>query len=104
MILGIKTEGQLGGRQETIDAYLLFTNTVLRPYQQTLTQCVEDILHYQYPGTEFSVGIQQLNLYNDGSVKTDVITSIDAEVGEDKQLETEIQQTDTNIADEATIL
>ena len=104
MILGIKTEGQLGGRQETIDAYLLFTNTVLRPYQQTLTQTIEDILHYQYPGSEFSVGIQQLNLYNDGSVKTDVITSIDAEVGEDKQLETEIQQTDTNIADEATIL
>jgi hypothetical protein len=62
------------------------------------------MLHYQYPQTDFSVGIQQLNLYNDGSVKTDVVTSIDAEVGEDKQLETEIQQTDNQIAQETTIL
>jgi hypothetical protein len=95
MILGIKTEGQLGGRTEVTDAYLLFTNTVLRPMQQTLVQCVEDMLHYQYPTAEnFSVGVQQLNLYNDGSTETDVVTGIEAEVGEDKQLESEIEQTD----------
>ena len=95
MILGIKTEGQLGGRAETIDAYLLFTNTVLRPLQQTLVQCVEDMLHYQYPTADkFQVGVQQLNLYNDGSVEQDVVTGIEAEVGEDKKLEGEIEQTD----------
>lgn len=95
MILGIKTEGQLGGRTEVTDAYLLFTNTVLRPMQQTLVQCVEDMLHYQYPTAEnFSVGVQQLNLYNDGSTETDVVTGIEAEVGEDVVLESEIEQTD----------
>ena len=94
MILGIKTEGQLGGRAEVIDAYLLFTNTVLRPMQQTLVQCVEDMLHYQYPTAgQFQVGVQQLNLFNDGSVEQDVVTGIEAEVGEDAQLESEIEQT-----------
>jgi hypothetical protein len=97
MILGIKTEGQLGGRTEVTDAYLLFTNTVLRPMQQTLVQCVEDMLHYQYPTAEnFSVGIQQLNLYQDGSTETDVVTGIEADSGEDKVLEAEIEKTDIN--------
>lgn len=104
MMLGIKTAGQLGGRDETIDAYLLFTNTVLRPFQQILTQTIEDMLHFQYPtATDFSVGIQQLNLYNDGSTKTDVVTGIDSEVGEDKQLEKEIQQTDNEVINETII-
>lgn len=95
MILGIKTEGQLGGRAEVIDAYLLFTNTVLRPMQQTLVQCVEDMLHYQYPTAgQFQVGVQQLNLFNDGSVEQDVVTGIEAEVGEDVQLEGEIEKSD----------
>jgi len=96
MILGIKTEGQLGGRNEVIDAYLLFTNTVLRPYQQVLAQCIEDLLNEQYPteAGKFSIGVKQLQLFEDGTTKDDVVTGIDAEVGEDKDLEREIQQTE----------
>ena len=103
MILGIKTSGQLGGRTEIIDAYLLFTNTVLRPYQQILAQCVQEMLDYQYPSAkgEFSIGIKQLQLFEDGTTKDDVVTGIDAEVGEDKQLEQEIQATDKEAINQA---
>lgn len=94
MILGIKTEGQLGGRQETIDAYLLLVNTVIRPYQQDILQVIEDLIEMMYPGIETSVGVQQLKLYENGEEEVDVVTSIDAEVGEDAELETEIETAD----------
>jgi hypothetical protein len=34
-IFGIMTPGKLGGKDEVTDAYLLFINTVVRPFQQT---------------------------------------------------------------------
>lgn len=94
MILGIKTEGQLGGRTEVIDAYLLLVNTVIRPFQQDILQVFEDLLEMKYPELDITVGIQQLKLFTDGEEETDVVTSIDAEVGEDSELETEIETAD----------
>ena len=94
MILGIKTPGQLGGRDETTDAYLLLVNTVIRPFQQNILQVIEDLLEYMYPEEEITVGVQQLKLFNDGSEDVDVVTSIDAEVGEDSELEAEIESAD----------
>ena len=94
MILGIKTPGQLGGRDETTDAYLLLVNTVIRPFQQNILQVIEDLLEYMYPEEEITVGVQQLKLFNDGSEDVDVVTSIDAEVGEDSELEAEIETAD----------
>ena len=94
MILGIKTPGQLGGRDETTDAYLLLVNTVIRPFQQNILQVIEDLLEYMYPEEEITVGVQQLKLFNDGEEDVDVVTSIDAEVGEDSELEAEIEKAD----------
>jgi len=91
-ILGIKTPGKLGSKEEVTEAYLLFLNTVIRPYQQILAGVVEDMLYIMHPEqTEISIGISQLRLFYDGSTEQDVITSVDAEVGEDKDLEKEIQ-------------
>ena len=94
MILGIKTEGQLGGREEVIDAYLLLVNTVIRPYQQDILQVLEDLLEMKHPELEITLGIQQLKLFSDGTEEIDVVTSIDAEVGEDSELEADIQKAD----------
>ena len=92
MILGIKTEGQLGGRTEVTDAYLLFLNTVVRPMQQDVLSCLEYLLYLQNPGTEFALGVEQLKLYTDGSEEVDVVTSDEAEVGDDNILEADIKQ------------
>jgi hypothetical protein len=94
MILGIKTEGQLGGREEVIDAYLLLVNTVIRPFQQDILAIFEDLLEMKYPELEITLGIQQLKLFSDGTEETEVVTSIDAEVGEDAELEADIQKAD----------
>jgi hypothetical protein len=94
MILGIKTEGQLGGRDEVLDAYLLFTNTVIRPYQQDILSVIEILLEAKYPEFDIVLGVQQLKLFADGEEEVDVVTSKDAEVGEDAGLEAEIEQAD----------
>ena len=95
MILGIKTEGQLGGRTEVIDAYLLLVNTVIRPYQQDILSVLETLLEAKYPEyDDITVGVQQLKLFADGEEETDVVTSIDAEVGDDNELEADIAQAD----------
>jgi hypothetical protein len=95
MILGIKEPGQLGGRQEMLDAYLLLVNTVIRPFQQQLLSSVEEMLEMMYPEAgDITVGVQQLKLFADGEEETDVVTSIDADSGEDTELETEIEKAD----------
>ena len=44
MLLGVKTEGQLGGRTELLDAYELYHNTVIAPFQDTVMKCIKYIL------------------------------------------------------------
>jgi hypothetical protein len=98
-IFGIMTPGKLGGKDEVTDAYLLFVNTVVRPFQQTLLSEIENFLHLQYPSAgEFSVGVQQTKLFSDGEEEVDVVTSVESENGEDAQLEREIEQTDATIS------
>jgi hypothetical protein len=94
MILGIKTPGQLGGRDETIDAYLLLLNTVIRPFQQDILYCFETLLNAMFPTEDITLGIQQLKLFNDGEEEYDVVTSTEAEVGDDAGLEADIEKAD----------
>ena len=104
-IFGIMTPGKLGGKDEVTDAYLLFLNTVIRPYQQILLSEIENFLHLMYPSAgEFSVGVQQLRLFSDGETEVDVVTSVEAEAGEDKTLEAEIEATDQQAENEATAI
>jgi hypothetical protein len=44
MLLGVKTEGQLGGRTELLDAYELYHNTVIAPFQSVIMKCLRYIL------------------------------------------------------------
>jgi hypothetical protein len=98
-IFGIMTPGKLGGKDEVTDAYLLFINTVVRPYQQTLLSEIENFLHKMFPSAEeFSVGVQQTKLFSDGEEEVDVVTSVESEAGEDAVLEAEIEQSDRTIS------
>jgi len=47
-----------------------------------------------FPAEEITLGVQQLKLFNDGEEETDVVTSIDAEIGEDSELEAQIEEAD----------
>ena len=94
MILGIKTAGQLGGRDEVIDAYLLLVNTVIRPYQQDILSVLETLLEAKYPEMDITLGVQQLKLFSDGEEETDVVTSQEAEIGDDSELEADIEKAD----------
>ena len=94
MILGIKTSGQLGGRDEVVDSYLLFVNTVIRPYQQDILSVIELLLSAKHPELDITVGVQQLKLFADGTEEVDVVTSQDAETGDDSQLEADIEKAD----------
>jgi len=94
MMLGIKTAGQLGGRDEVIDAFLLFTNTVVRPYQQDILSCIEILLEAKYPELDITLGVQQLKLFSDGEEEVDVVTSQDANIGDDSELEADIEEAD----------
>jgi len=93
MMLGIKTEGQLGGRTETQEAFLLFTNTVVRPFQQAILDCFDEIFKINY-GNDYILGVEQLKLYSDGKEEVDVVTGTESEVGEDNVLEAEIRRAD----------
>jgi hypothetical protein len=44
MILGIKTEGQLGGRTELLDSYNLFLEIVVKPIQEEMLKQFEKVL------------------------------------------------------------
>ena len=44
MLLGVKTEGQLGGRNELLQAHELYSNTVIKPFQNVLLKCFTKLL------------------------------------------------------------
>jgi len=44
MLFGVKTEGQLGGRTELIDAYELFTNTYVRSKQVIIERILNELI------------------------------------------------------------
>ena len=89
-IFGIMTPGKLGGKEEVQNAYLLFLNTVIKPKQEELLTCLEYLLQLQYPNTDFVLGIQQTKLFEDGTTEVDVVTSTEAENGDDQILEEQI--------------
>jgi len=86
-MLGIKTEGQLGGRDEVIDAFLLFNNTVIVPLQQDILRGLESLLAVNYP--DIVIGVENRQLYEDGEIEEEVITSVEVSEEEDQQLNEE---------------
>jgi hypothetical protein len=64
MILGIKTEGQLGGRAEILDSYQLFLQTVIIPIQEQILKALEKILFIKYK-EPIKLGIEQNQILPD---------------------------------------
>ena len=85
MILGIKTQGQLGGRDETVDAYLLFQNSVIIPYQQNILASLESLMSFNYP--DIVLGVEQRKLYSDGEEEVEIVT--DSETTDREQIDIE---------------
>ena len=89
MLVGIKTAGQLGGREELLDAYSHFLTTVIYPMQSDILKTFEGI--FKVNGIDTTLGVEQTKLFDDGHEEIDVVTSVEAEAGEDKILETKAE-------------
>jgi len=61
MILGIKTSGQLGGRNEMLDAYDLFLETVIKPIQEEIIKGFEKVLFLR-DKEPINLGVEQNQL------------------------------------------
>ena len=98
MLLGIKTEGQLGGRSELIDARILFEHNVLEPMQQEILRQLEGILQINYP--DIVLGVNTKTLYEDGDVEEEVVTSVEVDDAEAQEVE---KEDTTNVEDIPTL-
>jgi len=89
MLLGIRTEGQLGGRTELLESQALFVANVIQPKQSDILTTFEEI--FKVNGYEEPIGIESIRIFEDGE-EVDVTTSIEAESGDDSELENEIEK------------
>jgi hypothetical protein len=64
MILGIKESGQLGGREELLDAYNLFLEVVVKPIQAEMLKDFEKVLFIK-DGKKIKLEIEQNNILPD---------------------------------------
>lgn len=89
MLLGIKTEGQLGGRTEMLESQALFLKNVIEPKQSDILTVFEEI--FTINGYTEAIGVEQVRIFEDGE-ETEVVTSIDADAGDDTDLENNIER------------
>ena len=87
MLLGIKTEGQLGGRAEMIDAMQLLQHNVIHPIQQDILKQLEIIMSVNYP--EIVLGVETTTLFDDGTTEEEVVTSVETTEAEDTAIQTD---------------
>jgi hypothetical protein len=76
MLFGIKTEGQLGGRNELIEAYEAFQTSYIEPRQNQLDRCLTSIFKYIVPVTlktknKPPIGLDFTELYAKGLMSLD---------------------------------
>ena len=84
MLLGVKTDGQLGGRNEILEAYELYSNTVVQPMKDIALKGLKMVLNVNNTNLPVSLSeISPLNSKFDADVLTDVLTQdeIRAELG-----------------------
>jgi hypothetical protein len=87
MLLGIKTEGQLGGRAEMIDAMQLLQHNVIHPIQQDILKELETVMSVNYPN--IVLGVETTTLFDDGTTEEEIITSVDTTNAEDAAIQTD---------------
>jgi hypothetical protein len=60
-IIGVKTSGQLGGREELLDAYNLFLEIVVKPVQEEVLKALEKVIFLK-TGKSVNLGVEQNQL------------------------------------------
>lgn len=74
-LLGVKTEGQLGGRTEILEAYELYSNTVIQPYQDMLLKSLKMLCTTNNMVCNISIkDLSPLNSMFDADILADVLT------------------------------
>lgn len=96
MMLGIKTEGQLGGRDEVVDAFLLWFNTVIEPLQQDILRQLETLVDVNYP--DLTIGVKRKKLYDDGEEVEDVVTSVETTEQDDQLINEQLENNDDDVS------
>jgi hypothetical protein len=76
MLFGIKTEGQLGGRNELIEAYEAFQTSYIEPRQNQLDRCLTSIFKYISPvklvtKNKPPIGVDYVELFEKGIIDRD---------------------------------
>ncbi len=75
MLLGVKTEGQLGGRNEIMQAYELYSNTVIQPLKDMALKGLKMVLNVNNINLPITLSeISPLNSMFDADVLTEVLT------------------------------
>jgi len=75
MLLGVKTEGQLGGRNELIQAYEMYMNTVVKPYQNIILRTFKRLLAVNDIVIPFHIqNVSPINSLFGSDVLKDVLT------------------------------
>ena len=93
MMLGIKTESQLGGRDEVVDAFLLWFNTVIEPLQQDILRQLEILIDVNYDN--LTIGVKRKKLYDDGEEVEDIVTSVETSDDEDRLINEQLDNEET---------
>ena len=96
MILGIKTEGQLGGRTEMLEAYAHFQKTVIEPMQSDILSVFEDI--FRVNNIDATLGVETTRIFEDGE-EVDVVTSVETDSIEEDILQDSVENV-VNIQEE----
>ena len=76
MLFGIKTEGQLGGRNELIEAYEAFQTSYIEPRQSQLDRCLTSLFKYIAPVKLITknkppIGVDYIQLFEKGIIDRD---------------------------------
>ena len=75
MLLGVKTEGQLGGRNELLQAYELYMNSVVKPFQNQLLKTFKKLLAINGVTIPLSIkDVKPLNSMFDAETLKEVLT------------------------------
>jgi len=96
MMLGIKTEGQLGGRDEIVDSFLLWFNTVIEPLQQDILRQLEILIDVNFP--QVTIGVKRKKLYDDGEEVEDVVTSVETTEQDDTLINETLESNDDDVS------
>lgn len=96
MMLGIKTEGQLGGRDEVVDSFLLWFNTVIEPLQQDILRQLEILIDVNYP--ELTIGVKRKKLYDGGEEVEDIVTSVETTEQDDQLINEQLENNDDDVS------